>query len=44
MTRLTMEPQSWKSSAAQEMTDPSPFMAKVIQVFMNFNKMVGTDF
>lgn len=44
LARFTMEPQNGKTRLNWEMTGPSPFMSKVMQVFMNFDKMVGTDF
>lgn len=44
VARFTMEPQGAKTRLDWEMTGPSPFMSKVMQVFMNFDKMVGTDF
>lgn len=44
MARFTMEPQGAKTRLGWEMTGPSPFMSKLMQVFMNFDKMVGTDF
>lgn len=44
VARFTMEPQGARTRLGWEMTGPSPFMSKVMQVFMNFDKMVGTDF
>lgn len=44
VARFTMEPRGGSSRVTWEMTGPSPFMSKVMQVFMNFDKMIGTDF
>lgn len=44
LARFTMAPQGGKTRLNWEMTGPSPFMSKVMQVFMNFDKMVGKDF
>ncbi|CAN7630205.1 SRPBCC family protein [Aminobacter aminovorans] len=44
VARFTMEPRGGKTRLNWEMTGPSPFMSKVMQVFMNFDTMVGKDF
>ncbi|MDH4986254.1 SRPBCC family protein [Aminobacter anthyllidis] len=44
VARFTMEPKGGETRLNWEMTGPSPFMSKVMQVFMNFDKMVGKDF
>ncbi len=44
VARFTMEPQGGKTRLNWAMTGPSPFMSKVMQVFMDFDKMVGKDF
>lgn len=41
---FTMLPQGNATDIRWAMHGPSPFMSKVMQVFMNFDKMVGNDF
>lgn len=44
IARFTIEPIGQTNRVTWQMSGPSPFMSKVMQVFMNFDKMVGTDF
>lgn len=41
---FTMLPQGNATNVHWVMHGPAPFMSKVMQVFMNFDKMVGKDF
>ena len=41
---FTMLPQGHATDIRWVMHGPAPFMSKVMQVFMNFDKMVGKDF
>jgi hypothetical protein len=41
---LTMQPQGDATSVSWVMHGPAPFMSKVMQVFMNIDKMIGKDF
>jgi uncharacterized protein YndB with AHSA1/START domain len=41
---FTMLPQGSATNVHWLMRGPAPFMSKVMQVFMNFDKMVGKDF
>ncbi|MEJ6781938.1 SRPBCC family protein [Aminobacter sp. Piv2-1] len=41
---FAIEPQGDSSRVTWSMHGPNPFMAKLMQVFMNFDKMVGKDF
>lgn len=44
VAEFTIEPQGGGSRVTWSMHGPNPFMAKLMQVFMNFDKMVGKDF
>jgi hypothetical protein len=39
-----MLPQGDATNLTWEMRGPAPFMSKVMQVFMNMDKMIGKDF
>jgi uncharacterized protein YndB with AHSA1/START domain len=41
---FTMLPQGSATNVHWLMRGPAPFMSKVMQVFMNFDKMIGKDF
>ena len=41
---FTMLPQGDATSVTWRMHGPAPFMSKVMQVFMNMDRMVGKDF
>jgi hypothetical protein len=41
---FTMLPQGNATNLSWVMTGPAPFMSKLMQVFMNFDKMIGKDF
>ena len=41
---FTMLPQDNATSVSWVMYGPAPFMSKVMQVFMNIDKMIGKDF
>jgi hypothetical protein len=41
---FTMLPQGNATNLAWAMCGPAPFMSKVMQVFMSFDKMIGKDF
>ncbi len=41
---FTLEPRGNATSVTWTMEGPTPFFAKVIHVFINMDKMVGTDF
>ena len=41
---FTMLPQGDETRVTWRMHGPAPFMAKVMQVFINIDKMVGKDF
>jgi len=41
---FTMLPQGEATNLTWEMRGPAPFMSKVMQVFMNMDKMIGKDF
>jgi uncharacterized protein YndB with AHSA1/START domain len=41
---FTILPQGRASSLTWQMRGPAPFMSKVMQVFMNMDKMIGKDF
>jgi uncharacterized protein YndB with AHSA1/START domain len=44
IAEFTMLPQGNATSLNWEMRGPAPFMSKVMQVFMSFDKMIGKDF
>jgi hypothetical protein len=44
LAEFTMLPQGNATNLSWVMIGPSPFMSKVMQVFMNFDKMIGKDF
>ena len=41
---FTMQPQGGATNIVWVMHGPAPFMSKVMQVFMNFDRMIGKDF
>jgi uncharacterized protein YndB with AHSA1/START domain len=41
---LTMVPKGESTDVTWAMDGPSPFIAKVMGIFMNFDKLIGTDF
>lgn len=41
---FAIEPRDGGSHVTWSMRGPNPFMAKLMQVFMNFDRMVGKDF
>ena len=41
---FTLVPSGDTTNVTWAMHGPSPFMSKVMQTFMNFDKMIGTDF
>jgi uncharacterized protein YndB with AHSA1/START domain len=41
---FTLTPQAGATSVTWTMHGPAPFMSKVMQVFMNMDKMIGKDF
>jgi hypothetical protein len=44
MAEFTMLPQGDATSVSWVMHGPAPFMSKMMQVFMNMDKMIGKDF
>jgi uncharacterized protein YndB with AHSA1/START domain len=44
MTEFTIEPRDGGSELTWAMTGDSPFMSKLMGVFMNFDKLIGKDF
>jgi uncharacterized protein YndB with AHSA1/START domain len=44
IAEFTMLPQGSATNLIWVMSGPAPFMSKVMQVFMSFDKMVGKDF
>jgi uncharacterized protein YndB with AHSA1/START domain len=44
VAEFTMLPQGNATNLAWVMSGPAPFMSKVMQVFMSFDKMIGKDF
>ncbi len=44
IAEFAIEPQGDGSRVRWSMRGPNPFMAKLMQVFMNFDRMVGKDF
>jgi hypothetical protein len=44
IAEFTMLPQGSATNLDWVMSGPSPFMSKVMQVFMSFDKMIGKDF
>jgi hypothetical protein len=44
IAEFTMLPQGNATSLSWVMHGPAPFMSKVMQVFMSFDKMIGKDF
>ena len=44
IAEFTMLPQGNATNLSWVMSGPAPFMSKVMQVFMSFDKMVGKDF
>lgn len=44
VAEFTIEPKGGSSRVTWAMRGPSPFMSKVMQVFMNFDAMIGNDF
>ena len=44
ITEFLIEPRDGGSDVTWTMTGPSPFMSKLMGVFMNFDKLVGSDF
>lgn len=44
VAEFTIEPKGSTSRVTWAMRGPSPFMSKVMQVFMNFDSMIGKDF
>ena len=43
-SEFTMLPQGNATNLSWVMSGPAPFMSKVMQVFMSFDKMIGKDF
>jgi uncharacterized protein YndB with AHSA1/START domain len=41
---FTMQPQGGATNLVWVMTGPAPFISKLMQVFMNFDSMIGKDF
>ena len=41
---FTMQPHGGATNIVWAMTGPAPFMSKLMQVFMSFDKMIGKDF
>jgi uncharacterized protein YndB with AHSA1/START domain len=41
---FTMQPRGGATNIVWVMTGPAPFMSKLMQVFMNFDRMIGKDF
>jgi uncharacterized protein YndB with AHSA1/START domain len=41
---FTMQPHGGATNILWVMTGPAPFMSKLMQVFMNFDRMIGKDF
>jgi hypothetical protein len=44
IAEFTMLPQGSATNLDWVMSGPAPFMSKVMQVFMSFDKMIGKDF
>jgi uncharacterized protein YndB with AHSA1/START domain len=44
VTTYTLEPQGDSTKVTWSMTGPSPFISKLMQVFMSMDRMVGKDF
>lgn len=44
IAEFTIEPKGSASRVTWAMRGPSPFMSRVMQVFMNFDTMIGKDF
>lgn len=44
IARFTIEPMAQANRVTWAMSGPSPYMSKLMQVFMNFDTMIGTDF
>ena len=44
MTEFTLEPEGKSTDVRWEMYGPSPFMHKLMGVFMNMDRMIGRDF
>jgi hypothetical protein len=44
IAEFTMLPQGNATNLGWVMSGPAPFMSKVLQVFMSFDKMIGKDF
>jgi len=44
IAEFTLAPQGQETSVTWEMRGPVPFMAKIMHVLMDMDKMVGTDF
>jgi uncharacterized protein YndB with AHSA1/START domain len=44
LATFTMEPVGDATTVTWTMDGPSPFVSKVMQVFMNLDRMIGTDF
>jgi hypothetical protein len=44
IAEFTLAPQGQETNVTWEMRGPAPFMAKIMHVFMDIDKMVGTDF
>jgi Polyketide cyclase / dehydrase and lipid transport. len=44
IAEFTMLPQGSATNLTWVMSGPAPFMSKVMQVFMSFDKMIGKDF
>ena len=44
LAEFTLEPQGDATKVTWAMHGPAPFISKVMQVFMNFDNMIGKDF
>jgi uncharacterized protein YndB with AHSA1/START domain len=44
VTTYTLEPQGDSTKVTWSMTGPSPFISKLMQVFMSMDSMIGKDF
>ncbi len=44
IVEFTLEPRGGATTVTWAMHGPTPFLAKVMHVFINFDRMVGTDF